>query len=310
MPEQIDTTVFKHFKPWEGIMPAGFFSNYMGTKTRETCWASPEEHRKYFNTERFEKWKMLVDDNVFDWIVMLEAIVDARDEFLMAALGAGWGRWLVNAAAAVEQFSGIPCKLVGVEAEPTHFRWMQEHLADNGLDVTRHDLIEAAVAAESSRAWFYVGRPNSWYGQSLLPTDVLERSVASEDVRDKIRHGLVNEVQYNGETVKWVRSIGIAELLSPYRRIDYIHMDVQGAELAFLEKGPDLLSEKVGRILIGTHSPEIEQGLRSLFEGLRWQRRFDYPMGTEVESDGVAFTLGDGVQAWTNPGFSVAKRGD
>src|SRR2546428_5221959 len=100
MPEPIDISVFEHFTPWEGTMPAGFFSNFMGTKTRETCWASPEEHRKYFNTERYEKWKVPIDDNVYDWIVMLEAIVAAKREFLMIALGAGWGRWLVSAAAA------------------------------------------------------------------------------------------------------------------------------------------------------------------------------------------------------------------
>ena len=165
MAEQIDTTVFKHFKAWGGTVPAGFFSNYMGTRTRETCWASPEDHRKYFQTERREQWKVPIDDNVFDWIVMLEAIVDAKDEFLMVALGAGWGRWLVCAAAAVQQFSGIPYKLVGVEAEPTHFRWLREHFADNGIDVTKHDLFEAAVAGESSRRWFHVGKPDSWYGQ-------------------------------------------------------------------------------------------------------------------------------------------------
>jgi hypothetical protein len=70
-------------------------------------------------------------------------VVEAIDEFTMAALGAGWRRWLIAAASAVKQYRDIPFHAIGVEAEPTHFKWMLEHFRDNGLDPVDHNLMEA-----------------------------------------------------------------------------------------------------------------------------------------------------------------------
>ena len=55
----------------------------------------------------------------------------------MVELGAGWGRWLVDAWSVLKQIGKTDkgLLLVGVEAEPTHFEWMKQHFADNGLDV-------------------------------------------------------------------------------------------------------------------------------------------------------------------------------
>jgi hypothetical protein len=52
------------------------------------------------------------------------------------------------------------------------------------------------------------------------------------------------------------------ELLSP---LDYMHMDIQGAELDFRSYRPELLDAKVRLVNIGTHSAKIEVGLRQLF---------------------------------------------
>ena len=46
--------------------------------------------------------------------------------------GAGWGRWLSAGAFASEQ-TGREYRLVGVEAEPQHFEWMERHFRDNNL---------------------------------------------------------------------------------------------------------------------------------------------------------------------------------
>jgi ABC-type enterochelin transport system ATPase subunit len=85
------------------------------------------------------------------------------------------------------------------------------------------------------------------------------------------------------------------------KRIDYLHMDIQGAELEFLASAPGVLREKVGRVLIGTHSTAIEEGLRRLFGGIGWRCQYDFPMNTELHIEGNVVTLGDGVQVWLNP---------
>jgi FkbM family methyltransferase len=286
----VNTAVLSRFRGWEGTVRPGFFAYFLGNQTRADYWAFPEDIRRLYDRERYETFsRPSLDDNIFDWLVLLEAVVEARDEFTMVALGAGWGRWLVAAALAVKQLHSMPCRLVGVEAEPTHFRWMLEHFRDNDLDPAGHNLIEAAASGRSGRTWFYCGKPASWYGQSIISDKALEKLTGE------------TEVEYNEERARLVRTVDLAEVTERYRRIDYLHMDVQGAEKEILAAAPQILDRKVKRVLVGTHSTEIEAGLRDLFGGLNWRCQYDIPMNGNCVIDGVAVSLGDGVQVWINP---------
>jgi len=286
----VDTEILKRFRPWSGVVPAGFFAYFLGNLTRADYWAFSPEIRAIYDRERHEAFSTpSVDDNIFDWLVLLEAVAEARDTFMMAALGAGWGRWLVAGAFAARQ-RGLPSRLIGVEAEPTHFQWMRQHFADNGLNPADHQLIEAAASGRSGRAWFYFGKPDSWYGQSIIHDPVLDQSSADE-----------TEHEYNGEKARLVRTIDLTELLAPYSRIDYLHMDIQGAELDVLSSAPAILSAKVKRILVGTHSAEVEEGIRQLLSAAGWRAQYDFPLNTELRVNDTVVTLGDGVQAWINP---------
>jgi FkbM family methyltransferase len=270
-------------------VPAGYFAYFLGNRTRADYWAFSPEIRAVYDQDRHEAFSTpSFDDNIFDWLALLEAVVEASGEFTMAALGAGWGRWLVAAAFAATQRT-LPFRLVGVEAEPTHYAWMLEHFRDNGLDPAEHDLIEAAAAGENGHAWFYFGKPDAWYGQSLIRDAALNNRAPGA------------EIDYNGEKARLVRTIDLATLTAAYRRIDYLHMDVQGAELDFLSSGPPLLDRKVRRVLVGTHSESIEQGLRELFGSLGWRCQYDLPMNAQAQVNETVVTIGDGVQVWINP---------
>ena len=286
----VSTAVLKEFRPWQGIVPAGYFAYFLGNLTRADYWAFPTEIRQIYEQERFEAFSgPSIDDNILDWVVTLEAVANASEEFVMVALGAGWGRWLVAAAMALRQLSAIPCRLVGVEAEPTHFSWMLEHFRDNGIDPEQHDLIEAAASGQSGQAWFYFGKPASWYGQSIIRDEKLNYFNGAA------------ETEYNGERARLVRTVDLGGITSCYQRIDYLHMDIQGAELDFLSNDPKILNNKVKRVLIGTHSAEIESGLRTLFSHLDWQCQYDIPLNGQIVVNDLVFTLGDGVQVWINP---------
>lgn len=286
----VSTAVLEKFRPWTGTVPRGYFVYFLGNRARADYWAFPAEIRRLYDRERVESFSgPSIDDNIFDWLILLEAVVEARNDFTMVALGAGWGRWLVAAALAVRQLSDIPIRLVGVEAEPTHFQWMKQHFRDNGIDPEDHDLIEAAVSSRNGLAWFYFGKPDAWYGQSVIQDETLDCTAAA------------GEIDYNGEKAKLVRSIDICEILQGHSRVDYLHMDVQGVELDVLSKDPQLLSRKVKRVLVGTHSGDIEIGLRQLFGSLNWHRQYDIPLNGVVTVGNVAVTLGDGVQVWINP---------
>jgi hypothetical protein len=108
-----------------------------------------------------------------EWQALLDALAEASGRLTMLELGAGFGRWTVYAAAAVRLYRPeLRYRLVAVEAEPTHFRWLRQHTRDNGLRrwsrAGSYRLVEAAVSGQDGGDNFYVGDPRAWYGQALV----------------------------------------------------------------------------------------------------------------------------------------------
>jgi FkbM family methyltransferase len=189
----------------------------------------------------------------------------------MLELGAGYGRWTVNAAAAVRAYhDDLPTRLIAVEAEPTHYKWLKQHARDNGV---RAKLLRAAVAAESGQVEFAVGDAAGWYGQAIA------------------------DGTWSPERVERVRAVTLSSLLEPLDEIDLIHLDVQGAELAVLAEAAPRL-DRVRRIHVGTHNREVEDGLRRLFADLGWTSVNDYASGSTSETPFGELTFQDGVQTW------------
>ena len=242
------------------------------------------------------------DEEYFEWIDLLEAVLAARDKFTMVELGAGFGRWLVNAAAALTSYNGLPFRLVGVEAEPTHFQWAEAHLRDNGVDPHRCELVHAAAAPADGKVWFYIGRPADWYGQYVTN----RRPRWRQRVKMLLRpHGILH-----GKQVTRVRAVSVRALLQPLRLVDLIDIDVQGAELKVLSTATGEMSEKVKRVHIGTHSRDIETGLRVLFRRLGWKPLNDYPCNSEADTPWGVIKFQDGVQTWVNPALMVPELTD
>jgi len=272
--------VFGRFSIFKGDVPNGYFANFLGVLTR----------LDYFNLDRpeiaegYHKNYPHFDELYFEWIDLLQAVVSAEDHFTLIELGAGWGRWMANAVAALKQSNNLPYTLIGVEAEPTHFRWITEHLSRNGVDLNRCQLIEAAVTAEDGTVGFFTGQhetwggPGEWYGQSV-----------------------------GGQTM--VRSISLKAILAPLQKVDLLDMDIQGAEYEVVQAAAEEVDQKVKRVHIETHNREVEKGLRSVFTRLGWKCVHDFPCSLEypklqesATDFGVVGFLG-GVQSWVNPKF-------
>jgi FkbM family methyltransferase len=134
----------------------------------------------------------------------------------MIELGAGWGRWLANAAFVVRQIRGVPVMLIGVEPEPRHFAWMKQHLSDNGINRREWKLVRAATAGADGHVWFHVGAAADWYGQAIA------------EGNHRLRHIRVS------------------------RRVELLDIDIQGAEADVLEPAAASLDSKVRRVYIGT----------------------------------------------------------
>jgi FkbM family methyltransferase len=293
--------VFDHFPCWPG--PAaedGFGISFVGARFRDWFFTLPGAPPAESNVGRSTRYPGINEEYV-EWISLLTAVRRARGRFVMIELGAGYGRWLVNAAAAARNYAKVPVHLVGVEAEPSHFRWMKKAFKDNGLDPRDHWLIEAAVDARDGHVSFYVGNPHHWYGQRIAESN--EVQAAREPLPSRLA-GLFRRLfghRGEGTGFRKVRAVSLNSILDRLQQVDYIDADIQGSEATVFEASAGPLNAKVKAVHIGTHSREQEKRLRGLFTGLGWHCRFDYPGDSQAETPWGTIGFQDGAQSWENP---------
>ena len=280
--------IFGRFERWRGAGVPGADVDFLGVRTshdyRITTARQP--------TGEIEPSLPQFDEEYFEWIDVLEAVDSAKGGFTMVELGAGWGRWLAIAAAAARQ-RGLDVVLVGVEAEPTHFRWMVEHLAANDIPAGALRLHEAAVAKVDGTVLFRVGDAAASYGQSIVEPPPRPRSVIA---RVKARIWPLDV-----PPVRSVPAVSLETILDELELVDLIDLDVQGVEADVLEAVGAVLTAKVRRVHIGTHSDDNERRCRALFQGLGWVAVNDYPSGANAMTPYGEISFQDGVQTWINP---------
>jgi FkbM family methyltransferase len=251
--------VFYNFKCWEGIVQPGYQCNFLGNLIR----SSFSKDSFYYKEPTFVSTEYPpFDEEYFEWIDVLESVIAAKDDFLMIELGAGYGRWLIRAAKAFHQVKDRPFLLIGVEAEPDHYKWMKLHFTDNGINPV----------------FFHVGDPHKSYGQHIASTGIPPSS-----------------------SIKEVKAISLNSLLHLLEKVDLIDLDVQGAEFLVLSAAVDELNKKVKRVHIGTHHPSIESQLRVLFTNMGWKCLQDYPISKGYPTPYGLIDFVDGVQTWVNP---------
>ena len=244
-------------------------------------------------------------EDSFEWIDVLESVCESEGSFTMVELGAGWGRWIVNAAAALRQIAPErPFLLVGVEAEPTHFEWLRRHLLDNGIDPDRQTLVKAAVAAQGGWVKFQRGDAAGWYGQAIERDDPAAKisGPVSRLIR-WTRNSVANRLAVGPDArrIRRGRAVTLTSLLEPLEVVDLVDADVQGVEADVFESAADQLAAKVRRVHVGTHGPENEWRVRALFERLGWECRFDYAGQAKHDTPLGQISFEDGVQSWVNP---------
>jgi len=159
--------------------------------------------------------------------------------------------------------------------------------------------MEAAVGATDGEANFFIGAADSWYGQYLAP-EAMEATTPEE----RTQRLLEGKKEQPLETISRVKMISLTSILAPVDRVDLIDCDIQGAELEVVTTAAQAVDNKVSRFHIGTHTPEVEEGLRQLFRDLGWRKLHDYSTGKENETPFGTITFVDGVQSWLNPRFN------
>lgn len=274
-----------------------------------------------FENEILEYPTNSTNEEYFEWLELLKSVENAKNNFVFAELGAGFGKWSARAykACLLNNISNI--KLIVVEGEPQHNQWLREHLMYNNVpndviifedalisnyDGTGELVVSNEIRLNAPLFPMYRNKlklietqtPRNWYGQfhtaSAKKEDILIRDtyVGKELLVD--RHGI-------GRVV--CDTITIETLLETIPVVDLLNMDIQGSEYKSIHKNLEVIETKVKKLYVSTHSTEIDNLLYNMMASLNWKCTHAYPYQFRGDTEFGYIKFGDGVQVWENPKY-------
>jgi FkbM family methyltransferase len=290
--------VFKSFEKSSEFSNDKFWVDYIGSKIARRF------HNVEFVTEDESKSNIpLLDEEYFEWVDILQAASEAKGRFVVVELGAGYGRWAARACLAARQRGVIDINAILVEAEPVHAEWSAQHMRNNGIDNFR--VFQAAIGPSVGKTQFVVempdqngasSAPDAWYGQALNWTDESHHRSTG-----RIYHGFPVIDNGTGWGTINVSVLPLDQIIEGIGQVDIIDMDIQGAEGDVVEASIDLMSDRVRRVHIGTHSHEVEDRIRKIMTEAGWHKVWDFSCGATSITPYGAVAFQDGVQSWLNP---------
>lgn len=104
----------------------------------------------------------------------------------------------------------------------------------------------------------------------------------------------------SGYRVRKMKSYDLRTMIRDHETVNLIHIDVQGAEAVVIPHAIDEIKARVRRLIIGTHSPEIDDLLFSLFSENGFKAEFKFGWREVADTDFGEITFADGCQIWVN----------
>jgi hypothetical protein len=137
-------------------------------------------------------------------------------------------------------------------------------------------------------------------GEVRFPKVVAEQEYGGAVAREE------SNIDYRGLQLDYeaVPSFTVETLLREYEAIDFMHIDIQGAEAVLCKSAIEFLKARARYIFIGTHSRTIEGELISLFRTAGFEILREKPCRFSFGAwpgslEGA--TTADGGQLWRNP---------
>ncbi len=301
--EESDFSCIKKFATCKATTDASHYADGFGVKTLYEC--VPFVTPGTLDAGRLE---FPVPDDGFhaeaiEYIALTDALQRALGgaSFCAVEVGAGWAPWITAAGVIARRQGFGTIKLAGVEASAQRFPLMRLHLETNGLRPPGIDTGDAEHNGILTRLfngaiWTHDGE--IWFPDS----DVADMGAAATTTD--------SSTDYRGTRAdhRAVPCKRLDTLLSDFERIDFMHIDIQGAELDLLQDQIDWVTHHVRALMIATHSRVIEGRLIDLLFAHGWRLHREKPCRVDWTRTGdlVGRTLVDGSQYWLCPETSVA----
>ncbi|MFN5744635.1 MAG: FkbM family methyltransferase [Methylococcaceae bacterium] len=219
-----------------------------------------------------------------------------RAQFTVMELGASYAPWATAGAVLAQRhgFANIHC--IAVEASSSAISNIREHIELNGLLSHKNidfEIVHAAVYVIDEMLYFPITNTAHDNGAQVVETQ--------------------SGIDYRGLNLDYesVQGVTLSQLTAQIDRVDYLHMDLQGAEQKLLQDKSfvDCLNQKVATLFLATQSRLIEGLALEAFSSLGWKLIRERPTTyrqNDRTTDINGWTLRDGAQVWLNPKFGTA----
>jgi FkbM family methyltransferase len=277
------------------VAPAGTLVDWLGCRTMLSnhSWLPVPD----------EGWIVVADlpvpdDSVhaetIEYVALLTSIERAAGKdgtYVMYELGSSYAPWSVAAGVVARRAGFERIELLAVEASAATIPRIHEHVALNGLDEApdvTFRVVNAAVSTSTRKVYF--------------PKIDTAADNGAQATRRRRR------VDYRGLAVAYeaVEATTLDKLTAGCERVDFVHLDLQGAEEALLQDHDFLktATATVSCMMLATQSRLIEGlALRALTER-GWRLMRERPtmfQANDRTRDVNGWTTRDGAQIWLNP---------
>ena len=228
-----------------------------------------------------------------EYVALLDAIerFAGGGAFCVVEAGAGWGPWLAMAGVVCKGKKVEKIRLIGLEASAERFALMTRHLTFNHLD-SQHgvavDLFEGAVWSHDGVIHF----PDS---------DLADMGAAAT------RTDTSKDYRGHAVSTREVPCTRLPSLVGEDEDVDFLHIDVQGAEGEVIASHLDWMNQSVKSLLLATHSRPLEGELMTRLNAHGWvlmrEKPCRFDLGKIME-DWCGATTVDGSQYWINGKFT------
>ncbi len=233
-----------------------------------------------------------------EYVAMADAMGRARGRksFCSVEIGAGWGPWVVACGVIARREGARNIHLVGVEASAERFELMRRHVQANDFPLPgqgQEDATRDGASVRLFRGAIWVNDGSIWFPES----DVADMgpAVSEHDAG----------VDYRGTRARHteVPCRRMETLLADRDRVDFMHIDIQGAEFDVINTSIDWINTHVAALMIATHSRVIEGRMIDLLMSRGWRLHREKPCQVNWAKDCelAGRTWADGSQYWINP---------
>jgi hypothetical protein len=210
----------------------------------------------------------------------------------------------------------MPYRLLGVEGDPHLGAVMTEHFRENGVGSTSLTLVNAVVGADNKPALFPCTQTRTGANNAITSAALIDAVVAAINDGGHAERALAGLLR-DGTTgllttlagtdvqaeLRLMSSVTLGDLLGPLDRVDYLEIDIQGAEHHALPPFIDLIARRVGWIHLGTHRQGVHDAMAEMFKSNGFRIEIDLNPESIYETPDGSFRTQDGVLAVANPKY-------